>query len=210
MKNRETDVAHFFENGNVLATTIHLSLSMSSYERSTATGGSVQRISTDEFERQALEYTTQQVQQLNAAVRSEPALGARSEFFQREENVRAGLPVFQGTHTRFVYDDDEEEIVAAVDVTQEALRTGPLVRTVDDLDAEDEDEEEGGEQGEEDDAVANTFFQHDGESKSDSEQEDELMEADGEENLVAALLEDVAMELAAVALDEQKLRDAAK
>ncbi|TYZ58095.1 hypothetical protein PybrP1_006687 [[Pythium] brassicae (nom. inval.)] len=177
-----------------------------------ATGGSVQRISRDEFDRQALEFTTEQVQQLNVAVRLEPAIGARSAFFQSEENVRAGLPVFQGTHTRFVYDDDEEEIVAAVDVTQEALHNNPLMRTVEDL--ESEDEEDGGDDAdarEEDDAVANTFYQHaDGGNDESGDDEDELMAAAGEESAVAALLEDVAMELAAVALDEQQLRDAAK
>lgn len=175
-----------------------------------ATGGSVQHISRDEFERQALEFTTQQVHQLNAAVRLEPAIGARSAFFQSEENVRTGLPVFQGTHTRFVYDDDEEEIVAAVDVTEEALRNNPLVRTVEDLESEDEDEEEENEEeNEEDRTVTNTFYQHADRAQDDSGEEDELMGMAGDESAVAALLEDVAMELAAVALDEQKLRDAA-
>ncbi|KAG7395964.1 hypothetical protein PHYBOEH_002949 [Phytophthora boehmeriae] len=154
-----------------------------------------QQISAAEFERQATEFTTQEVERLNAAVRAQPELGARSEFFQDEENVAKGLPVFQGKHTRFVYDDDEEEIVAAVDVTQEALNSGPVVRTVAELD-EDLDEEEEEEDEEEDDGtgVTNTFY---------SAQEEEGMAVDDAH--VSALLEDVEMEMAAVALDEYKL-----
>ncbi|KAL4151214.1 hypothetical protein PRNP1_008231 [Phytophthora ramorum] len=155
-----------------------------------------QQISAADYERQAVEYTTQQVAQLNAAVRAQPEIGARSEFFQNEENVAKGLPVFQGTHTRFVYDEDEE-IVAAVDVTQEALSHGPVVRTVaeldEDVDDEEEEEEEEEEYGEyeedQDEAVHNTFY--------NAEEQGSMA--------VDALMEDVEMEMAAVAIDEQKL-----
>ncbi|GMF26588.1 unnamed protein product [Phytophthora lilii] len=170
-----------------------------------------QQISAAEFERQAVEFTTQEVERLNAAVRAQPELGARSEFFQDEENVTKGLPVFQGKHTRFVYDEEEEEIVAAVDVTQEALNSGPVVRTVAQLDAdlddeeeeEEEEEEEGGdyedyEQEEQDEAVQNTFY--------NAEQEGGMVVDDAHVN---ALMEDVEMEMAAVAIDEQKLLSAA-
>ncbi|POM80382.1 hypothetical protein PHPALM_1787 [Phytophthora palmivora] len=154
-----------------------------------------QQISAAEYERQAVEFTTQEVERLNAAVRAQPALGARSEFFQDEENVAKGLPVFQGKHTRFVYDDEEEEIVAAVDVTQEALDNGPVVRTVaeldEDIDSEEEEEEEGLE--EQDEAVQNTFYS---------------AEEEGDAH-VNALMEDVEMEMAAVAIDEQKLLNSA-
>ncbi|RLN46132.1 hypothetical protein BBJ29_001938 [Phytophthora kernoviae] len=159
-----------------------------------------QQISAAEFERQATEFTTQEVERLNAAVRAQPALGARSEFFQDEANVAKGLPVFQGKHTRFVYDDDEENIVAAVDVTQEALSSGPAVRTVAELDEDLDEEEEEEEEEEEDDGtgVHNTFY---------NAQEDEGMIVDDAH--VSALLEDVEMEMAAVALDEQKLMTSA-
>lgn len=182
-----------------------------------SSSSSAQQISRDEYERQAVEYTTQQVEQLNADVRSDPALGAKSTFFQNELNIRNGIPVFQGKHTRFVYDDDDEEIVDAVDVTQEAISAGPYVRTIEDLEHDDEDDEDDdfegdgeyayddedvevdGEQlddGELDDAVSNKFY---------DEHEDEQMDAPLDDNDVAAMLEDVAMELASVALDEQTL-----
>ncbi|ETI37876.1 hypothetical protein F441_16100 [Phytophthora nicotianae CJ01A1] len=163
-----------------------------------------QQISAAEFERQAVEFTTQEVERLNAAVRAQPEIGARSEFFQDEENVAKGLPVFQGKHTRFVYDDEDEEIVAAVDVTQEALNNGPVVRTVAELDEdvdseeEEEDEEEYDEEEEQDEVVQNTFY--------DAEQEGCMAVDDAHVN---ALMEDVEMEMAAVAIDEQKLLDAA-
>ncbi|KAE9011554.1 hypothetical protein PF005_g18611 [Phytophthora fragariae] len=165
-----------------------------------------QQVSAAEYERQAVEFTTQEVERLNAAVRAQPALGARSEFFQDEENVAKGLPVFQGKHTRFVYDDEEEEIVAAVDVTQEALSSGPVVRTVAQLDADlDEEEEEEGEEEDEyyeeeqqDEAVHNTFY---------TAPDDGHMAVDDAH--VNALMEDVEMEMAAVAIDEQTLLAAA-
>ncbi|KAG7378240.1 hypothetical protein PHYPSEUDO_010394 [Phytophthora pseudosyringae] len=169
-----------------------------------------QQISAAEYERQAVEFTTQEVTRLNAAVRAQPELGARSEFFQDEENVAKGLPVFQGKHTRFVYDEEEQQIVAAVDVTQEALGSGPVVRTVAELDedvdgaeAEEEEEEEEeedyyGEEEEQDDAVQNTFF--------NAEQGGAMLADDAHVN---ALMEDVEMEMAAVAIDEQYLLDAA-
>ncbi|KAJ0401624.1 hypothetical protein P43SY_006003 [Pythium insidiosum] len=112
-----------------------------------------QRISADEYERQAVEYTTAMVEQLNAAVREDPSIASQSSFFQDPLNVKRGLPVFQGKHTRFVYDDEEEEIVAAVDATEHPA-PGPRVRTVADLpdmsDEEEEDEEEDEEEYEED------------------------------------------------------------
>ncbi|RQM14890.1 hypothetical protein DD237_003057 [Peronospora effusa] len=155
-----------------------------------------EQISTAEFERQAVEYTTQEVQRLNTAVRAQPEIGARSEFFQHKENVIKGLPVFQGKHTRFVYDNEEEEIVAAVDVTQEALTNGPVVRTVAELDEEEEDEDE--EEEDEDEAVQNTFY-------SVGQEGDMVMD----DHYVNALIEDVEMEMAAVAIDEQNLMNTA-
>ncbi|CAH0488554.1 unnamed protein product [Peronospora farinosa] len=155
-----------------------------------------EQISTAEFERQAVEYTTQEVQRLNTAVRAQPEIGARSEFFQHKENVIKGLPVFQGKHTRFVYDNEEEEIVAAVDVTQEALTNGPVVRTVAELDEEGEDENE--EEEDEDEAAQNTFYS--------AGQEGDMMMDD---HYVNALIEDVEMEMAAVAIDEQNLMNTA-
>ncbi|EEY69112.1 uncharacterized protein PITG_05297 [Phytophthora infestans T30-4] len=159
-----------------------------------------QQISAADFDRQAVEYTTQEVERLNAAVRAQPELGARSEFFQDEANVAKGLPVFQGKHTRFVYDDEEGEIVAAVDVTQEALNNGPVVRTVaeldEDVDSDDEGEEDAeGYDEEEDEAVRNAFYSADGMAVDDAH--------------VNAFMEDVEMEMAAVAIDEQKLLSAA-
>ncbi|RLN31738.1 hypothetical protein BBJ28_00026346 [Nothophytophthora sp. Chile5] len=167
-----------------------------------------QQISAAEFERQAVDFTTQAVERLNADVRATPAIGARSEFFQDEANVARGLPVFQGKHTRFVYDEEEDDIVAAVDVTQEALQSGPVVRTVAELDAdleeeEDDDEEEEEEEEEEydDEAVHNTFYAAEGEQQDGGRMDDAH---------VSALLEDVEMELASVAIDEQRLlQDAA-
>ncbi|GAB9472710.1 hypothetical protein Gpo141_00009882 [Globisporangium polare] len=176
-------------------------------------GGAAQQISREEYERQAVEYTTQQVQQLNANVRQQPALGAKSTFFQSEKNIEQGIPVFQGKHTRFVYDDDEEEIVDAVDVTQEAISAGPYVRTVEDLDNDDEadEEEEGDDEDDEeagdDDAVANQFYPEE-EDESDGDA-DMQMAPDAEDFDMASLLEDVAMELASVALDEKMLMDSA-
>ncbi|RMX68619.1 hypothetical protein DD238_002922 [Peronospora effusa] len=162
-----------------------------------------EQISTAEFERQAVEYTTQEVQRLNTAVRAQPEIGARSEFFQHKENVIKGLPVFQGKHTRFVYDNEEEEIVAAVDVTQEALTNGPVVRTVAELDEEEEDEDEeeedeDEEEEEEDEAAQNTFY-------SVGQEGDMVMD----DHYVNALIEDVEMEMAAVAIDEQNLMNTA-
>jgi hypothetical protein len=172
-----------------------------------------ERISAAEFERQAAEYTGEAVEQLNAAVRAQPALGARSGFFQDPANVARGLPVFQGKHTRFVYDDDEEEIVAAVDVTQEALHDGPRVRTVAELDADidgasdeeedddyddiDEEEEEEEEEEEDETGVHNEFYVPEGEDN------DEEMAMDDAQ--VSALLQDIEMELAAVAIDQRQL-----
>ncbi|GMF58383.1 unnamed protein product [Phytophthora fragariaefolia] len=170
-----------------------------------APAASAQRISADEYERQAVEFTTQEVQRLNAAVRAQPELGARSEFFQHEENVQRGLPVFQGKHTRFVYDDEDEAIVTAVDVTQEALSSGPVVRTVAELDEdveEEELEEEEYDEEEQDEAVQNTFY--------DAELDGHMAVDDAHVNAhVNALMEDVEMEMAAVAIDEQKLLTAA-
>ncbi|KAG3196227.1 hypothetical protein PC128_g7820 [Phytophthora cactorum] len=160
-----------------------------------------QQISAAEFERQAVEFTTQEVERLNAAVRAQPEIGARSEFFQDKENVAKGLPVFQGKHTRFVYDEEEEEIVAAVDVTEEALNNGPVVRTVAELDEDvdsEEGEEEYDEEEEQNEAVQNTFY--------NAEQEGGMVVDDAHVN---ALMEDVEMEMAAVAIDEQKLLNAA-
>lgn len=165
-----------------------------------------ERISAAEFERQANEYTLEAVQQLNAAVRAAPEIGARSDFFANPENVEQGLPVFQGKHTRFVYDEDEEEIVGAVDVTEQALASGPRVRTVAELDAdiedaeeaeeeeEQEEQEEEEEEYEDDTGVTNEFYE--------AEDEDEAMD---EHERVEAMLQDVEMELAAVALDQQQL-----
>ncbi|OWZ01836.1 hypothetical protein PHMEG_00026710 [Phytophthora megakarya] len=157
-----------------------------------------QQISAAEYERQAVAFTTQEVERLNAAVRAQPEIGARSEFFQDEENVAKGLPVFQGKHTRFVYDNEDEEIVAAVDVTQEALSNGPVVRTVAELDEDVEEEQEEEYEEEQDEAVQNTFF--------NAEEEGKLAVDDAHLN---ALMEDVEMEMAAVAIDEQKLLHAA-
>lgn len=167
-----------------------------------------QQISQEEYDRQALEYTTAMVEALNADVRMQPEIGAKSAFFQDEENVKRGLPIFQGKHTRFVYDDDDEEIVGVVEVP-EAAQSGPKVRTVADLDSDDEDEDEDfdeeeqeydqEDEEEQDDAVANTFFSH------PPGAEDEDMQVD--EASMGALLEDVAMELASVALDEQRMTD---
>ncbi|KAF1795850.1 hypothetical protein GQ600_13390 [Phytophthora cactorum] len=123
-----------------------------------------QQISAAEFERQAVEFTTQ-----------EPEIGARSEFFQDEENVAKGLP--------------EEEIVAAVDVTEEALNNGPV---------RGKEEEEYDEEEEQNEAVQNTFY--------NAEQEGGMVVDDAHVN---ALMEDVEMEMAAVAIDEQKLLNAA-
>lgn len=172
-----------------------------------------QQISQQEYERQALEYTTAMVEALNADVRMQPEIGAKSAFFQDEENVKRGLPVFQGKHTRFVYDDEDEEIVGVVEVP-EAAQSGPKVRTVADLDSDDDDEEDEEYAEEEEDdqedeeyieeqdaAVANTFFSHPPGS------EDEDMQVD--EASMGALLEDVAMELASVSLDEQRLAEMA-
>lgn len=174
-----------------------------------------EQISAAEYERQAAEYTSEMVEQLNAAVRAQPALGARSGFFQDPANVARGLPVFQGKHTRFVYDDEDDEIVAAVDVTQEALHSGPRVRTVAELDADidgasdEEEEEEEEEYDEEEDyddeeeaeqdgtGVHNEFYAPEGEDN------DEEMAMDDAQ--VSALLQDVEMELAAVALDQRQL-----
>ncbi|RLN85091.1 hypothetical protein BBJ28_00026338 [Nothophytophthora sp. Chile5] len=161
-----------------------------------------QQISAAEFERQAVAFTTQAVERLNADVRATPAIGARSEFFQDEANVARGLPVFQGKHTRFVYDEEEDDIVAAVDVTQEALQNGPVVRTVAELDADlEEEEEEEEEEDDDDEAVHNTFYAAEGEQQDGGRMDDAH---------VSALLEDVEMELASVAIDEQRLlQDAA-
>lgn len=176
----------------------------------TNTSGAAQQISLEEYERQAVEYTTQQVQQLNANVRQQPALGAKSTFFQSEKNIEQGIPVFQGKHTRFVYDDEEEEIVDVVDVTQEAISAGPYVRTVQDLENDgeddDEEEEEGDYEAEEDDAVANQFYPEEDESDDAA---DVQMTTEAEDFDMASLLEDVAMELASVALDEKMLMDSA-
>ncbi|CAH0481166.1 unnamed protein product [Peronospora belbahrii] len=161
-----------------------------------------QQISTAEFDREAVEYTIQEVQRLNVSVRVEPEIGARSKFFQHEKNVVKGLPIFQGKHTRFVYDEEEEEIVTAVDVTQEALNSGPVVRTVAELDedveeeGEEEEEEGGGE--EEDEAVRNVFYV--------AGQMSDIMVDDANVN---AVMDDVEMEMAAVAIDEHKLIHAA-
>lgn len=177
----------------------------------TNTSGAAQQISINEYERQAVEYTTQQVQQLNTNVRQQPALGAKSTFFQSEKNIEQGIPVFQGKHTRFVYDDDEEEIVDVVDVTQEAISAGPYVRTVQDLEKDGEDDDEEEEEGdygaeEEDDAVANQFYPEEDESEDAA---DVQMTTEAEDFDMALLLEDVAMELASVALDEKMLMDSA-
>ncbi|KAF4028778.1 hypothetical protein GN244_ATG19542 [Phytophthora infestans] len=129
-----------------------------------------QQISAADFDRQAVEYTTQEVERLNAAVRAQPELG---------------------------------EIVAAVDVTQEALNNGPVVRTVaeldEDVDSDDEGEEDAeGYDEEEDEAVRNAFYSAD--------QQDGMVVDDAHVN---AFMEDVEMEMAAVAIDEQKLLSAA-
>lgn len=159
-----------------------------------------ERIPVTAFEREAVEFTTREVERLNAAVRAHPEIGARSEFFQDEANVVKGLPVFQGKHTRFVYVEEEgEEIVAVVDVTQEALDNGPVVRTVAELDEDIEEEEEGNEaEAEEETAGLNVFCSRD---------EACSMVEDGVH--VDTLMEDVEMEMAAVAIDERKLMDAA-
>ncbi|CEG35161.1 uncharacterized protein PHALS_13914 [Plasmopara halstedii] len=155
-----------------------------------------QQISTSEYNRQAVEFTTQEVERLNAAVRAQPKLGARSEFFQDEENVVKGLPVFQGKHIRFLY--DEEEIVAAVDVTLEALNNGPVVRTVAELDEnvdneeEEEYDEDYNEEQDHDDVVRNTFYRKDKESDIDMSNEH-----------IHTLVQDVEMELASLAFHEQ-------
>jgi hypothetical protein len=152
-----------------------------------------QRVTQDEYDRQAVDYTTAMVEQLNAAVRAQPSLGEMSAFFQDPENVQKGLPVFQGKHTRFVYDSDDEEIVAAVDVTHTPL-PGPHVRTVADLDP-DEDEDDEDEEYDEDD-----------EEEAMDEDEDDDMGVENafyvnpdtpDDSTIGALLEDVAMELAA-------------
>uniref|UniRef100_A0AAV1UAK7 Uncharacterized protein n=1 Tax=Peronospora matthiolae TaxID=2874970 RepID=A0AAV1UAK7_9STRA len=169
-----------------------------------ASGGQfAERIPVTAFDREAVEFTTREVERLNAAVRAHPEIGARSEFFQDEANVVKGLPVFQGKHTRFVYDEEEgEEIVAVVDVTQEALDNGPVVRTVAELD-EDVDDEEEEEEGNEAEAEQETA----GPNVFCSRDEACSMVEDGVQ--VDTLMEDVEMEMAAVAIDERKLMDAA-
>ncbi|CAI5717967.1 unnamed protein product [Hyaloperonospora brassicae] len=156
-----------------------------------------ERIPATEFERQAVEVTAREVARLNAAVRARPAIGARSTFFQDEQNVARGLPVFQGTHTRFVYDEEAgEEIVAVVDVTREALEDGPVVRTVAELDVDiGEEEEEEEERTGELDAVCSA--------------DEGCAMVVGDDVHVDTLMEDVEMEMAAVALDERKLMEAA-
>ncbi|KAF1326743.1 hypothetical protein FI667_g8207, partial [Globisporangium splendens] len=188
-------------------------LPTSEQRKKMATKGAAQQISTSEYEREAVEYTTQMVEQLNATVRRDPSIGAKSTFFQDAKNLEQGIPVFQGKHTRFVYDDEEEEIVDAVDVTREAIEAGPYVRTVEDLENEEDDDDEaehyGEKQGEQeqDAGVTNEFYP---EEQDEEDDEDTEMASELDENAVAALLEDVAMELASVALDEKALLDGAK
>ena len=172
-----------------------------------------ERIPVTEFERQAVDVTTREVARLNAAVRARPAIGARSTFFQDEQNVARGLPVFQGTHTRFVYDEGAgEEIVAAVDVTREALEDGPVVRTVAELDVDEEEEDDDDDEDGDEDWGEKEEEEEDGMTG----ELDAVCSADEgcamvveDDVYVDTLMEDVEMEMAAVAVDERKLMDAA-
>ncbi|CAI5717988.1 unnamed protein product [Hyaloperonospora brassicae] len=171
-----------------------------------------ERIPATEFERQAVEVTAREVARLNAAVRARPAIGARSTFFQDEQNVARGLPVFQGTHTRFVYDEEAgEEIVAVVDVTREALEDGPVVRTVAELDVDvgaeddDEDRDEEEDRGEEEEEEEERTGELDAVCSADEGCAMVVVD----DVHVDTLMEDVEMEMAAVALDERKLMEAA-
>ncbi|TMW64418.1 hypothetical protein Poli38472_013040 [Pythium oligandrum] len=169
-----------------------------------------QQISQAEYDRQTVEYTTAAIEQLNEDVRNQPSVGAKSRFFQDPANVQKGLPVFQGKHTRFVYDDEEEEIVEAVDVTHAPI-PGPQVRTTEDLDSSDEEEEEHEEEYDEEDdyeeeyedqdddmGVENEFY-HDEEGDEEHD-EDGDVELDLDDEHLQNLLQNIAMELADVDL----------
>ncbi|TDH67833.1 hypothetical protein CCR75_007984 [Bremia lactucae] len=150
-----------------------------------------EQISVADFEREALEFTEQEVKRLNAAVRLQPKLGARSDFFQDVKNVAKGLPLFLGKHTRFIY-DEQDDIVAAVDVTQEALNRGPLVRTVvesEEVYCDDEDDED-----------ITYFF-----AKQNEKMDVSIAEVDIKMDVgiaeVDTIMEDVEMNMAAVTID---------
>ncbi|GLE00687.1 hypothetical protein PINS_up009475 [Pythium insidiosum] len=160
-----------------------------------------QRITTEEYDRQAVEYTTAMVEQLNAAVRENPSIASQSNYFQDPQNVKRGLPVFQGKHTRFVYDDDEEEIVAAVDATEHPA-PGPRVRTVADLPdmSDEEDEEEDEEEYDEEEEEEEEYDEEDGDVDDVGvENAFYSLPTDGEvDPQLQQLLQDVTMELATV------------
>lgn len=104
-------------------------------------------------------------------------------------------------NTRFVYDSDDDEIVAAVDVTHAPL-PGPQVRTVVDLDSDQEPESD----EEEHDAEEDEYDQEEEEEDLDQDEDMDMgvenefyvdpSQAINDAN-IGALLEDVAMELAA-------------
>ena len=148
------------------------------------------RISTQEYDRQAAEYTAQMVEQLNQDVRAQPSIGSKSTFFQDPENRKKGLPVFQGKHTRFVYDQEEEEIVAAVDASNAPL-PAPHLRTTDEIESSDEEEEEW-EEGEEEDYEDEQENTEMGDSEMQTDQDAPMLDVE--------MLDAMAQELADMAL----------
>jgi hypothetical protein len=162
---------------------------LSAFEKN-MNGGPVEKISNEEYERQAVEYTTRMVNELNEKVRANPSIGAKSNFFQ-DQKV---LPVFQGKHIRFCYDAEEKEIVDAVDVTNEP-KAGPQVRTVVDLSSDEDEDDEDSYYSEEEEAReedANDDFN----IKNEYYPQDQFVEVEH----VNKVLEVVEMELANISM----------
>jgi hypothetical protein len=76
--------------------------------QSIAVMSSVSKLSVSDYEKQAQEYTAKMLQELNEQVRDDPTIASKSQYFQSEENILKGLPIFTGTRSTFVYDENDE------------------------------------------------------------------------------------------------------
>eukprot|EP00238_Polyblepharides_amylifera_P014365 CAMPEP_0196587858 /NCGR_PEP_ID=MMETSP1081-20130531/58834_1 /TAXON_ID=36882 /ORGANISM="Pyramimonas amylifera, Strain CCMP720" /LENGTH=205 /DNA_ID=CAMNT_0041910173 /DNA_START=90 /DNA_END=707 /DNA_ORIENTATION=+ len=88
----------------------------------TGTRSFAKKISLEEYENQSSELTKKMLLDLNESVRADPQTAKGSKFFSNKENILRGLPIYEGKHKRFVYED--ETLVGEDAVEDSRIRVG--------------------------------------------------------------------------------------
>jgi hypothetical protein len=116
------------------------------------------KMSAEEYAQQSAEYTAKMLADLNAKVKANPEIADKSTFFQCEENILKGLPVFQGEKTTFVYDDADALVETVV---QQSVTVEPaVVESMDEEQHDDENDEEEQEEQEQDEEGAEEWTEN--------------------------------------------------